>query len=90
LAGAAEAKHMRADLAVFGPVFESPGKGVPVGLDELSNVCGALSPFQVIGLGGIDEGNWRSVLRAGASGIAGIRSLNDPNSLRTIMREIKQ
>lgn len=90
LAGAVEAKRTGADLAAFGPVFESPGKGEPVGLDELENVCGALSPFTVVGLGGINEGNWRSVLRAGASGIAAIRSLNDPDSLRAIMREIKQ
>jgi len=90
LAAAAEAKHAGADLAVYGPAFESPGKDVPVGLDELVNVCRSLAPFPVVGLGGIDEGNWLSVLQAGASGIAAIRALNDPESLRAIMRGIRE
>ncbi|HVF47890.1 MAG TPA: thiamine phosphate synthase [Pyrinomonadaceae bacterium] len=90
LAEASEAKRKGADLAVFGPVFQSPEKGVAVGLDELRNVCGSLSPFPVVGLGGIDAGNWLSVVEAGASGIAAIRALNDPELLRAIMREIKE
>ena len=84
-----EASEQGADLAIFGPVFETPGKGEPQGLAVLSGVCEKLRPFPVIGLGGIDETNYASVLNAGASGIAAIRSLNDPESMRSIARELR-
>jgi len=80
------AKRSGADFAVFGPVFESPGKGAPTGLAVLSEACSELGQFPVIGLGGINSSNYESVLAAGASGIAAIRFLNDPDSLRTISR----
>ena len=76
-----------ADLIVFGPVFETPGKGAAVGLTELTRVCDAVPHVPVLALGGIDRGNYGSALNAGASGIAAIRSLNDPDILRQLMAE---
>lgn len=73
-----------ADFAVFGPVFTTPGKGEPCGLTELHAVCEKLKPFPIIGLGGIDETNFESVLRSGASGIAAIRYLIEPVNLRKV------
>jgi thiamine-phosphate pyrophosphorylase len=81
---AAAAKRSGADLAVFGPVFATPGKGEPVGLDELAAVCRSLAPFPVVGLGGIDESNYRDVLNAGASGFAAIRFLNEAGVLNRL------
>ncbi|MEO6049717.1 MAG: thiamine phosphate synthase [Pyrinomonadaceae bacterium] len=73
-----------ADFVVFGPVFKTPGKGEPVGLEALSEVCEKLNPLPVIGLGGIDGTRKQSVLDAGGAGFAAIRYLNDPEKLRDI------
>ncbi|HRI02876.1 MAG TPA: thiamine phosphate synthase [Pyrinomonadaceae bacterium] len=78
-----------ADFIVFGPVFTTPGKGSASGLAELSNVCDKLKPFPVIALGGVDKGNYRSVIYAGAKGFAAIRYLNDADKLRAIATELR-
>jgi thiamine-phosphate pyrophosphorylase len=70
------ARRAGADLITFGPVFESPGKGTPVGLGELKRVCEAMGEFPIAALGGIDAGNAQKAIDAGASGIAAIRLLN--------------
>ena len=77
-----------ADFAVFAPIFETPGKGEPQGLGRLKEICSELRPFPVLGLGGIDETNYQSVLEAGASGFAAIRILNDPQKLRKLRTNI--
>ena len=66
-----------ADYAMLGPIFESPGKGDPVGLDGLAGVCRSVYPFPVVGVGGIDASNEAAVIAAGAAGVAAIRYLND-------------
>ncbi len=86
---ALRASREGADFAVFGPVFETPGKDSQQGIEKLSEVCERLRPFPVLALGGIDEGNIASVLAAGAAGFAAIRSLNDPASLRSICRKLR-
>jgi thiamine-phosphate pyrophosphorylase len=73
---AVAAKRDGADMIVFGPVFESPGKGDGVGLEILREVCRAAAPSPVLALGGIHENNFRLALGAGASGFAAIRFLN--------------
>ncbi len=65
-----------ANLVLFGPVFDTPGKGRPQGLEELTRVCRELDPFPVVAIGGIDQDNVSEIMRAGAAGIAAIRSLN--------------
>jgi thiamine-phosphate pyrophosphorylase len=60
-----------ADFVTFSPIFESPGKGKPVGLDELRRVCKMGVP--VFALGGITRDNAPECIAAGAAGVAGIR-----------------
>jgi thiamine-phosphate pyrophosphorylase len=88
LAGAVRASEAGADLIYFGPIFETPGKGKPVGLDVLASVCrGVAAP--VVALGGIDEGNFQAALDAGAAGIAAIRALNDAESRRRVLARLR-
>lgn len=84
------AAEQGADFAIFAPVFETPGKGEPQGLVELAKVCKELRPFPVLGLGGIDETNYSSVLEAGASGFAAIRFLNDPVKMISVCRDLRK
>ena len=73
-----------ADFAVFGPVFDTPSKrayGAPVGLESLLEAARELSPFPLVALGGVDEGNAAEVLLAGAAGVAGIRLFADGQNL---------
>jgi len=83
---AIEASTSGADYLFFGPVFETPGKGAPAGVDELGKVCSGVGTFPVIALGGIDETNAEQVLANGAAGIAAIRSLNEERSRRAICK----
>lgn len=61
-----------ADLIVFGPVFETPGKGPPVGLDTLREAV-TLSTVPLVALGGVSSNNAGECVSAGAAGIAAIR-----------------
>ncbi|HET9942612.1 MAG TPA: thiamine phosphate synthase [Terriglobia bacterium] len=71
LAEALQAERDGADFAIFGPIFETPGKA-PVGLDALKQVTSAVR-IPVLAIGGITLENSREVLDAGAAGIAAIR-----------------
>lgn len=77
-----------ADYIVVGPVFESPGKGPPIAESELMRVYLELNGFPVLALGGVDAENVVTVLNAGASGVAAIRSLNDQDARRQICEAI--
>ena len=79
-----------ADLVVYGPVFPTPGKGPAKGIEELRRVVSAVAPFPVVALGGIEPANCREVLRAGAAGIAGIRSFSDRTSIRSLRDTLEQ
>jgi thiamine-phosphate pyrophosphorylase len=65
-----------ADFVTFGPVFDSPGKGTPVGLEQLRRACATGKP--VYALGGVNWDNATACREAGATGIAGIRLFQDP------------
>lgn len=63
-----------ADFLVLGPVFETQSKlkfGRPLGLDVLKHGVGAAT-VPLLGIGGINLGNFRSVLDTGTAGIAAI------------------
>ena len=62
-----------ADLIVFGPVFETPGKAPPRGIEELRAV--ARDPVPVYALGGVDASNAWRCLDVGARGVACIRAV---------------
>jgi thiamine-phosphate pyrophosphorylase len=69
----ARAAREGADFAVFAPVYDTPGKSGR-GEDALSQACRAAA-MPVLALGGIDAGNARRCLAAGAAGVACIRSV---------------
>ena len=85
----ARARIDGADLALFGPIFETPGKGKPGGIAALRNICDEAGRFPVLVIGGIGEGNFQSVLRAGAAGFGAIRSLNDREELHRIVKSLR-
>ena len=82
---AENAKKNGADFVTFSPIFHTPEKGKPQGIEKLREVCEKLKPFPVIALGGIDETNYKSVLENGASGFAAIRFLNDKEKFKLFL-----
>ena len=89
LQAARDASTGGADYVFFGPIFDTPDKGQPVGIAALADVCRGVSGSRVIALGGIDETNCHDAIKAGAAGVAAIRALNDPESRRRICRLLK-
>ncbi|HET6844777.1 MAG TPA: thiamine phosphate synthase [Candidatus Angelobacter sp.] len=89
---AALAEAHGADFALFAPVFEKSGQTNPRGEDSLRAVCHrtnlARIPMPVLALGGIDLSNAERCIRAGASGIAGIR-LFQQNSAEEIVKKLR-
>lgn len=75
------AKTDGADFATFSPVFASPGKGEPAGIERLRAAVEKFDGFPVIALGGISLDDIAAVLAAGASGAAAIRALNTPEKI---------
>ncbi len=74
VAAAAEAG---ADFVVFGPIFDTPSKrGVlaPVGLDGLRRACAAAA-VPVLAIGGVEPTRAQDCVRAGAAGLACVRSV---------------
>ncbi|HEY2865938.1 MAG TPA: thiamine phosphate synthase [Pyrinomonadaceae bacterium] len=82
-----QAADTGADLIVFGPVFDTPSKGVSVGLEALSDAVRGAGDVPVLALGGIDRGNYHDVLARGAAGFAAIRFLNDLQNLARLRAE---
>ena len=77
----------KADFAVLAPIFGSPGKGAPIGLDVLRQAVTQTGPFPILGLGGINETNYHSVIDTGAAGFAAIRFLNNAENLEKLRSE---
>ncbi|MBD3789884.1 MAG: thiamine phosphate synthase [Campylobacterales bacterium] len=70
---AKEAQALGSDMVTFSPIFETPNKGKPVGLEALREVVHSVS-IPVIALGGIlNDEQIKACKEAGASGIASIR-----------------
>lgn len=83
------AKADGADLVVFGPVFATPGKGEPKGIDGLRAARQIAGEMPVIALGGITGENVDAVIEAGAAGFAAIRYLNDKENLKKLGEWLK-
>lgn len=90
LAAVLQAKKENANFAVFSPIFPTPNKGAAQGTEKLKAACAAAADYPVIALGGIDETNFQSALKAGARGVAAIRLLNDVERLSRFAGEIRQ
>jgi len=70
---AKEAEILGADMITYSPIFETPGKGKPVGLEMLTELTSVLK-IPVIALGGIVTDEQRvACYISGASGFASIR-----------------
>ena len=68
-----KAQTLGADMATFSPIFETPGKGLPVGLEVLRSVTEQVT-IPVLALGGILTHEQIEACEAhGASGFASIR-----------------
>ena len=72
-----EVREAAADFVTFSPIFNSPGKGKPLGLEALRLACRCGKP--VFALGGVNWENAHSCIEAGAAGIAGIRLFQNPD-----------
>ncbi len=66
------AEQEGASFVVYSPVFDTPGKGAPVGLQGLAEAARAVR-IPVLALGGVTWENAADCLAAGAGGVAGIR-----------------
>jgi thiamine-phosphate pyrophosphorylase len=68
------------DWIFVSPIFETPNKGEPRGLDAIRNAAKITADHpstKIIALGGVDASNAKSCMDAGADGVAVIRSILD-------------
>ena len=84
------ASEQKANFVVFSPIFNTPDKGAAKGLNLLEEVCEKLRSFPVIALGGINETNFKSILRTKAAGFAAIRFLNDAENIKKIAFQLNE
>ncbi len=84
LAEITRARDAGADYVYFSPIYDTPGKGKPVGLEELARA--STLGISVIALGGITIDRLTELAAAGAVGIAGIRMFSPPNDLQQLTR----
>lgn len=77
-----------ATAALLSPIFASPGKGDPLGLDALRTARTIAPSFPVYALGGVDVTNARACIEAGAHGVAMIRAFFDEEDPAGTMRRL--
>jgi len=82
------ARDEGADYVTFGPVYETPGKGAPVGVAALARAAAAGLP--VYALGGVTLERLGEVAAAGASGIAAIRMFQRKTDLAEVARAARE
>lgn len=74
----AKAAEAGATIALLSPIFSTPGKGEPIGLEALSRARAAIdargSSIVLVALGGVTVESARACLRAGAGAVASIRA----------------
>lgn len=86
--GARRAEGEGADFVLFGPVWATPGKEEQAaGLEALARIASSVR-VPVHAIGGVEPGNARSAVEAGAAGLAAIRPfLEAPASAVRAFRE---
>ena len=80
-----------ADYLVFGPVYDTPAKrrfGSPQGLTRLGEVCRAVA-IPVLAIGGLDSSRIVDCWRAGAAGIAAIRSAGEATEVARMVSTLQ-
>lgn len=82
------ARDEGADYVVFGPVYETPGKGVPLGLAALERATAA--GLSVYALGGVTLERFGELAGAGAAGVAAIRLFQDIPNLGEVARAARE
>ena len=91
LGAALGAARAGADYIYFSPIYQTPAKahyGPPQGLERLAGVASAVE-VPVIAIGGVTLENARDCLRAGASGVAGIRLFQEPGLLGEVVKDLR-
>lgn len=69
-----KAINNQADAVTYSPIFETPNKGVPKGIEALEEVINKYPNINIIALGGIiDETQIEQISKTKAYGIASIR-----------------
>ncbi len=88
---AMRAEEAGASYVFFGPIFETASKpgGKPQGLRALAEVRGAIE-VPLVGIGGINAGNARGVLDAGADGVAVVSSILAASDLEAAGRKLRR
>ena len=77
---AQKAEHLGVDMITFSPIFSTPNKGEPKGVEVLKSLVTKLT-IPVIALGGIiSEEQISACAKAGASAFASIRYFKDKTS----------
>jgi thiamine-phosphate diphosphorylase len=82
------------DYLTFSPVFASPGKGPPQGLDALAGAVRAAGETPVLALGGVTgPAQARQARRHGARGVAvlrGVLAAADPAAAAAALLEVRE
>ncbi len=69
-----KAQKLGVDAVTFSPIFSSPNKGKPKGIEELQKVVQSFPTIKIIALGGIIlEEHIKEIEKSGAWGFASIR-----------------
>lgn len=71
----ARAVRAGAHAALVSPIFETPGKGPPRGLEALREARTLAPGLFLYALGGVDAGRARACVEAGADGVAVVRAV---------------
>lgn len=76
---ALNAEHLGADMITISPIYNSPNKGEPIGIEKLEEIANSVN-IPVIALGGIlNQVQIQECQNAGAKGFASIRYFNQAN-----------
>jgi thiamine-phosphate pyrophosphorylase len=74
--------------ALLSPIFATPGKGSPLGLESLANARRKVRRLRLYALGGIDATNAAACMKSGAQGVAVVRALWRAPEIETALRAL--